>query len=58
MISRREFLLEAAAATAAPTPLFDVGPYLPAANPKTTPMPTPVPQPETPEADRARSAAT
>ena len=40
-----------AAATAAPTPLFDVGPYLPTANPKTTPMPTPVPQSETPEAD-------
>ena len=41
----------AAMAEADPTPLFDVEPYLPTANPKTTPMPTPMPQAKAPEAD-------
>ena len=40
-----------AEATAAPTPLFDVTGYLPAAKPGTTPIPTPQPQTELPEAD-------
>ena len=37
--------------TAAPTPLFDVEPYLPTAKPGTTPIPTTVPQEEAAEAD-------